>query len=63
MTMLSYYCDCGLWIEGEMQVELLANMRDHIDDGHPERADLTDDQLIERIEEQLAAGTDDAPKL
>jgi hypothetical protein len=47
-------CFCGHKVQGETDVELLSNARNHIDEAHPDRMDQTDEQLLARAEEQPA---------
>jgi predicted small metal-binding protein len=52
MTVLVITCDCGYVIRGDIEVELIANCRNHIDEAHPDRADRTDEDLLSRAERQ-----------
>ena len=49
-------CECGYVIRGEIEVELIANARNHIDEAHPEDlGKLSDDELLAEAEVQPAA--------
>jgi hypothetical protein len=48
-------CECGVVIRGEIDVELIANARNHIDEAHPEADPLSDADLLAIAAEQAAA--------
>ena len=45
-------CGCGYVIRGEVEVELLANARNHIEEAHPEAEELSDDELLAEAQQQ-----------
>lgn len=47
-------CDCGYIVRGDIEAELLANVRNHIDEAHPENAGVPDEDILENAEEQPA---------
>jgi predicted small metal-binding protein len=53
-TILVINCECGYVIRGDIEVELIANARNHIDEAHPE-AELSDEDLLAEAEVQPAA--------
>jgi predicted small metal-binding protein len=54
MNILVINCECGYVIRGEIEVELLANARNHIDEAHPEATNLSDEELLANAQEQPA---------
>jgi predicted small metal-binding protein len=48
-------CPCGFVIRGDIEVELISNARNHIDEAHPDRAGITDEELLADAMEQPAA--------
>jgi predicted small metal-binding protein len=52
-TILVINCECGYVIKGDIEVELIANARNHIDEAHPE-AELSDEELLAEAKVQPA---------
>jgi predicted small metal-binding protein len=45
-TVLIITCDCGVVVRGDIEVELISNVRNHIDEAHPQRAGMASDEEI-----------------
>lgn len=45
-TVLVITCDCGVVVRGDIEVELISNVRNHIDEAHPQRAGTPSDEEI-----------------
>ena len=46
MTVLVLTCACGHVLRGDIEVELISNVRNHIDEAHPHRAGVSSDEEI-----------------
>jgi predicted small metal-binding protein len=55
-TIFVIHCDCGYVVRGDIEVELLYNVRNHMDEAHPERRDtVSDEEILANAERQPAA--------
>ena len=45
-------CLCGYKVRGEIEVELIANVRNHIDEAHPENRTVSDEEILASFERQ-----------
>jgi hypothetical protein len=50
ITILRIICDCGYVVRGDIEVELIANVRNHIDEAHPENAGVSDEEVLANAE-------------
>jgi len=56
MTVLVHTCPCGYVMRGEIEVELISNVRNHIDEAHPHRAgSVSDEEILSSAERQPAS--------
>jgi predicted small metal-binding protein len=55
MTVLAITCDCGYVVRGDIEVELISNVRNHIDEAHPDRAGEPSDEEILSFAERKPA--------
>ena len=50
---LEMMCLCGYVVRGEIEEELVANVRNHIDEAHPENAEVSDEEILASHRRQL----------